>query len=80
MPIEVKDKEKFIEISSRAQECRVVKDEKKGIAKVKARTKRYLYTIKIPLDELTDFLKKVKCSKIVEIGKGGVKKEISISG
>ncbi len=80
MPIEVKDKEKFIEISSRAQECRVVKDEKKGIAKVKARTKRYLYTIKIPLDELTDFLKKVKCSKIIEIGKGGVKKEISISG
>jgi len=80
MPIELKDRNKFIEISGRASECRVVKDEKKGIAKVKARTKRYLYTIKIPLNELTDFLKKLRCSKIVEISKGGVRKEISVSG
>ncbi len=81
MPIEIDPKKRdlFIEISARAIECRVVKDEKKGIAKVKARTKRYLYTIKIPLNELNDFLKQLKCKKIVEILKGGVKKEITPS-
>ena len=79
MPVEVKDRDEFIEISARAKECRVVKNEKEGIAKVKARTSRYLYTIKIPINELNDFLKKLKCGKIVEIGKGGVKKEISVS-
>ena len=81
MPIEIdpKKRELFIEISARATECRVVKDEKRGIAKVKARTKRYLYTIKIPLNELNDFLKQLKCKKIVEILKGGIKKEITPS-
>ena len=80
MPIEISDRNEFIKISSRASECRVVKDEKKGLAKVKARTKRYLYTIKIPLNELNEFLKSLKCGKIVEIGKGGVRKEITVSG
>lgn len=79
MPVEVKDRDEFIEISARAKECRVVKNEKEGMAKVKARTSRYLYTIKIPINELNGFLKKLKCGKIVEIGKGGVKKEISVS-
>jgi len=77
VPIEVTDKDKFIEISERADECRVVKNEKKGYAKVKARTKRYLYTIKIGLEEVNDFLKKVKCNKIYEITKEGEKKEIT---
>ncbi len=71
MPIEIKDREKFIELSAKASEVRVVKKEKEGIAKVKLRTKRYLYTIKIPVNELNDFLKQLKCSKIVEITKKG---------
>jgi len=79
VPVEIKDRERFIEISARASECRVVRNEKEGIAKVKARTPRYLYTIKIPINELNDFLKKLKCGKIVEIGKGGIRKEISTS-
>ena len=67
MPIEVYDKEEFIAISERAIECRVKKLEDEGIAKVKARTKKKLYTIKIKLDELDDFLKKLKCKNIVEV-------------
>jgi len=64
MPREVKDPDEFIKISERAVECRVVKLEEEGVAKVKARTRRYLYTIKIPLSELEEFLKKLKCSNI----------------
>jgi len=64
MPREVKDPEEFIRISERATECRVVKLEDEGVAKVKARTRRYLYTIKIPLNELENFLKKLKCRNI----------------
>ncbi len=69
MPVEVYDRSKFIEISSRAELCRVVRREKEGIAKVKARTKRYLYTIKIPVNELEEFIKQLKCKELVEVGK-----------
>ncbi len=79
MPIEVRNREEFIEISARASEIRVVRNEKEGVAKVKARTRRYLYTIKVPLNELSDFLKKLKCNKIVEIGKKGERKEVTPS-
>ncbi len=79
MPIEVRDREEFIEISARASEIRVVRNEKEGIAKVKARTRRYLYTIKVPLNELSDFLKKLKCNKIVEIGRKGEREEVTPS-
>jgi large subunit ribosomal protein L38e len=64
VPREVKDPEEFVKISERAVECRVVKLENEGVAKVKARTRRYLYTIKIPLSNLDDFLKKLKCQNI----------------
>ena len=78
MPIEIDDKDRFIEISDRAIECRIVKNEEEKIGKVKARTRRYLYTIKVDLDELVEFLKKLKCKKIIEIGPKGEKKEISL--
>ncbi len=61
------DKEKFVEIAKRAIECRVKRIEKEGIAKVKARTRRYLYTIKIKLDELEEFLKRLECNRIIEV-------------
>ncbi|MEM0003787.1 MAG: 5'-nucleotidase [Desulfurococcaceae archaeon] len=64
MPKEIMNQDEFIKISERASECRVVKLEKEGVAKVKARTSRYLYTIKIPLNELEEFLKKLKCQNI----------------
>ncbi|HDD25848.1 MAG TPA: 5'-nucleotidase [Acidilobales archaeon] len=67
MPIEIKNEEEFLKISERAIECRIKKNVKEGIAKVKARTKRYLYTYKIPLDKLEEFKKKLKCAEIVEL-------------
>ncbi|MEM4434607.1 MAG: hypothetical protein QXP10_00845 [Sulfolobales archaeon] len=69
MPIEIKDPEEFIKISVRASECRVVRRPKENLAKVKARTKRYLYTIKVPLDQLEEFLKKLKCQNIKDLSK-----------
>jgi len=67
MPIFIANEEEFVKITERAKECRVKKLEKEGVAKVKARTKRYLYTIKIPLEKLEEFLKRLKCSEIVEV-------------
>ncbi|RLG78140.1 MAG: 5'-nucleotidase [Thermoprotei archaeon] len=67
MPVFMTNEEEFIKITERARECRVKRIEKEGIAKVKARTKRYLYTIKIPLEKLEEFLKKLKCPQIVEV-------------
>ncbi|MEM0001179.1 MAG: 5'-nucleotidase [Desulfurococcaceae archaeon] len=64
MPKEITNPEEFIAITERATECRVIKLEKEGVAKVKARTSRYLYTIKIPLNELDGFLKKLKCQNV----------------
>jgi len=75
VPIEVTDPEEFVRISERARECRVVRLPKEGVAKVKARTKRYLYTIKVPLDKVDEFLKRLRCPKVVEVtkerGRGG---------
>lgn len=67
MPMEVTDRELFKEIASRAIECRVYRDVKRGIAKVKARTRRRLVTIKISLDEVDSFLQELNCANIVEI-------------
>ncbi len=67
MPIFISDEAKFLEIARRATECRIKKIEKKGIAKIKARTKRYLYTYIVPLQQLDEFLKKLQCPKIVEV-------------
>ncbi len=71
MPVEIKNLEEFIEITGRAVECRVKKS-KKGVVKVKARTKRYLYTYKTTEDKLDEVLSKVKCSKIVYVDEGKV--------
>ncbi len=67
MPVEVSNREEFKRIAQNAIECRIVRDEKKGIAKVKARTRKRLVTIKIPLGELDAFLQELGCENIVEI-------------
>ncbi len=67
MPVEVFDKGEFKKIAKIAEECRVKKLDKEGIAKVKARTRKYLYTIKIKIDELDAFLKELECKNIVEV-------------
>ncbi len=70
MPIFVKDPEEFKKHAEKARECRVVRDKRKNIGKLKARTKRYLYTLVVPLDKLDEILEDIKCNNIVEISKG----------
>ena len=65
MPIEIYDKEEFRRIAERAIECRIKR--LKDIVKIKARTKRYLYTIKLKPEEADEFLKTLKCAKIREV-------------
>jgi len=72
MPVEVKDFERFKEITRRALECRVKKARKGDIVKIKARTKRYLYTYKVKKDKLNDVLGKLECRKIVYVDEGRV--------
>jgi len=67
MPVEVFDLEEFKKIVKGAIECRVYRDQKKGIAKLKAKTKRKLVTIKVPLNELNNILSQLECKNLVEI-------------
>ncbi|MEM4971133.1 MAG: hypothetical protein QXE01_07780 [Sulfolobales archaeon] len=71
MPIFLKDLEEFKKVAEKAIECRVVRDKKKNVGKLKARTKRYLYTYVVPLEKLDEVMKNIKCNNIVEISKGG---------
>lgn len=62
MPQEIVDSEKFLEISQRAKECHI---KRLGDAvKLKLRTSRQLYTIKLPKAEAEALLEKIKCEKI----------------
>jgi hypothetical protein len=62
MPAEVSDIDEFVRISERAEECRVKRRE--DIVKLKLRTPRKLYTIKLGADQAADVLKRVKCEVI----------------
>ncbi|MCD6300455.1 MAG: 5'-nucleotidase [Staphylothermus sp.] len=66
-PIEVHSKEEFKKYAENAIECRVYRDTKKSIAKIKARTKKKLVTIKVPLEQLESFLSDINCENIIEI-------------
>ncbi|MDK6028237.1 5'-nucleotidase [Ignisphaera sp. 4213-co] len=69
MPVFISSEEEFIDVARKAEECRVKRIPKKNIAKVKARTKRYLYTYKIQIQNLDALLEKLKsvCKNIVEV-------------
>jgi len=75
LPIFLKDLEEFKKVAEKAIECRVVRDKKRNVGKLKARTKRYLYTYVVPLEKLDEVIKSVKCNNIVEISKGKVEEE-----
>lgn len=62
MPVEIQDKEKFIELSEKATECRVKKN--KDNTKLKLRTGKYLYTIKLDPDEADDLVGKLSCPTV----------------
>jgi len=62
LPQEIVDQEKFLEISERAKECRIKR--LGDTVKLKLRTSRQLYTIKLPKAEGEALLEKIKCDKV----------------
>ncbi|MBS7644501.1 MAG: hypothetical protein QW569_03320 [Candidatus Bathyarchaeia archaeon] len=59
MPVEIFDKEEFLSISQKASECRVKR--LKDVVKLKLRTPRRLYTIKLDEGAAEELLKEIKC-------------------
>ena len=76
MPVEVYSLEEFMEIAKRAIECRVKKNKNSKYVKFKARTRRYLYTLKVDKDKADELVNKLPCSKIVIIDEKGNTKVI----
>ena len=60
MPREVKSVEEFLKLAERAEECRV-KRLKDGVVKLKLRTPRYLYTLKVESGEVEAVLRQLRC-------------------
>ncbi len=69
MPVEVTDLNIFADIARRALECRIKRVRKSNVVKIKARTKRYLYTYKTTEDKLQEVLSKIQCKKVVDVDK-----------
>ncbi|MEM3640900.1 MAG: 50S ribosomal protein L38e [Candidatus Bathyarchaeia archaeon] len=59
MPSEIFDVEKFVEISERAEYCAVKR--LKDVVKLKLRTPRRLYTLKIDPSKAEEVIKRLKC-------------------
>ncbi len=62
MPSEIAEAEEFVKLSERASECRVKR--LKDIVKLKIRTPRQLYTIRLDPEKAAEVLKLVKCEVI----------------
>jgi len=59
MPAEIFDPDEFVEISERAEYCAVKRLE--NIVKLKIRTARRLYTLKIEPVKAEEIIKKLRC-------------------
>lgn len=59
MPTEIFDVEKFIELSGRARYCIIKRLE--DVVKLKLRTPRMLYTLKVDPAKAEEIIKRVKC-------------------
>jgi hypothetical protein len=62
MPSEITDADEFMRISERAVECRVKR--LKDIVKLKLRTPKDLYTIKVDPEKAAEMLKQIRCEVI----------------
>jgi large subunit ribosomal protein L38e len=62
MPTEIFDKDEFVELSGKAEECRIKKN--KDETKLKLRTGKYLYTLKLDPDEADEIISKLECPTI----------------
>ncbi|MEM1586006.1 MAG: 50S ribosomal protein L38e [Candidatus Bathyarchaeia archaeon] len=61
MPAEISDAKKFIELSEKAKYCIVKRLKKENIVKLKLRTQRMLYTLKVDPAKAEELLKQIKC-------------------
>jgi len=61
MPKEILDPEEFVALAEDASKCIVKKNEDN--TKLKLRTNRYLYTIKLDPDEADTLLGRIRCPK-----------------
>jgi ferritin-like protein len=59
MPSEIFDVEKFVEISGRAEFCAVKR--LKAVVKLKLRTAKRLYTLKVEPNRAEEIIKKLQC-------------------
>ena len=62
MPTEIADTEDFVRISDRATECRVKR--LKDVVRLKLRTPKQLYTIKVDPEKAAELLKQIRCEVI----------------
>lgn len=62
MPSELTDTEEFVKISERATECRVKR--LKDIVKLKLRTPKQLYTLRVDPNKAAELLKLIRCEVI----------------
>ena len=62
MPREITDADEFVKMSEEALECRVKRS--KDVVKLKLRTPRQLYTLKVDTEKATELLKQVKCEVV----------------
>jgi ferritin-like protein len=63
LPTEIFDVEQFVELSARAEECRVRR--KENVVKLKLRLPKKLYTLKASPEEAEKILPRISC-KLVE--------------
>lgn len=61
MPAEIFDVKKFIELSEKAKYCVVKRLKRENIVKLKLRTARTLYTLKVDPTKAEELLKQIKC-------------------
>jgi ferritin-like protein len=59
MPAEIFDQDRFVEISERAEYCAVKR--LRDVVKLKLRTARRLYTLKVEPVSAEDLIKKLQC-------------------
>jgi hypothetical protein len=59
MPVEVFDIKEFVELSGKAKYC--IAKKSKDVTKLKLRTGKYLYTLKVDTAKVDEVVKQLKC-------------------
>ncbi len=67
MPVELYSLEDALKVAPKAVECRVKRVARDGKAKVKLRTKRYLYTLKVDPSQVDDVISKLGCKNVIDV-------------